>query len=86
MTLHKYDGEDNENVKNKQTKNVNVIYLPTKHQRALGTRVRGVRAFQVELEFGNVGFYGKGKPEYTEKNPQSRDENQQQTLARASKL
>ena len=36
--------------------------------------------FQFELEFGNVGFCGgTGKPEYPEKNPRSRDENQQQT-------
>ena len=25
-------------------------------------------AFQIELEFGNVGFWGEGKPEYPEKN------------------
>ena len=36
--------------------------------------------FQIELEFGNVGrFEEGGKPEKPEKNPQSRDENQQQT-------
>ena len=27
-----------------------------------------VRAFQIELEFGSVGFWGEGKPEYSEKN------------------
>ena len=27
-----------------------------------------VRAFQIELEFGSVGFWGEGKPEYPEKN------------------
>ena len=41
--------------------NVNVICLPTKHQRALGTRSKGVCAFQVELEFRNVGFHGRRK-------------------------
>ena len=35
---------------------------------------------QVELEFGNVGFFMEGgKPENPEKNPRSKDENQQQT-------
>ena len=27
-----------------------------------------VRALQIELEFGSVGFQGEGKPEYPEKN------------------
>ena len=27
-----------------------------------------VRAFQIELEFGSVGFEERGKPEYPEKN------------------
>ena len=35
--------------------------------------------FQIELEFGNVGFVEGGKPENPEKNPRSKDENQQQT-------
>ena len=35
---------------------------------------------QVELEFGNVGFYMEGgKLECPEKNPRSKDDNQQQT-------
>ena len=38
-----------------------------------------VHCFQVELELGNVGFVEGGKPEYPEKNPRSRNENQQQT-------
>ena len=39
-----------------------------------------LRNVQVELEFGNVGFFMEGgKPEYLEKNPWSKDENQQQT-------
>ena len=35
--------------------------------------------FPIELEFRNVGFVEGGKPEYPDKNPRSRDENQQQT-------
>ena len=35
--------------------------------------------FPIELEFGSVGFVEGGKPENPEKNPQSKDENQQQT-------
>ena len=35
---------------------LNVICLPTEHQRALGARFKGDRAFQVELKFRNVGF------------------------------
>ena len=35
--------------------------------------------FQVELEFEMLVFVEEGKPEYLEKNPRSRDENQQQT-------
>ena len=34
----------------------------------------------MELEFGNIGFSMEGgKPENPEKNPRSKDENQQQT-------
>jgi len=33
----------------------------------------------VELEFGDVVFVEGGKPEYLEKNPRSKDKNQQQT-------
>ena len=35
--------------------------------------------FQIEMEFGNVGFWEGGKPENPEKNPRSKDENKQQT-------
>ena len=34
---------------------------------------------QIELEFGVLVFVEGGKPEYPEKNPRCRDENQQQT-------
>ena len=30
--------------------------------------LKRVRAFQIELEFGKVGFWERGKPEYLEKN------------------
>ena len=36
--------------------NVNVISLPTEHQRAAWARFKGDCAFQVELEFKKVGF------------------------------
>ena len=36
-------------------------------------------SFLVKLEFGNVGFWGEGKPEYRRKISQSKGENQQQT-------
>ena len=35
--------------------------------------------FQIELEFGNVGFWEEGKTGVPGESPQSRDENQQQT-------
>ena len=38
-----------------------------------------LHCFQVEFEFGNVGFCGGRKTGVPEKNPRSRDENQQQT-------
>ena len=56
-----------------------VIYLPTKHQRALGTRskvsVRSRSNWNLEM----LVFVEGGKPENPEKNPRSGDENQQQT-------
>ena len=56
------------------------VCLPTEHQRAVGARFKVDHAFQIELEFRNVGFFEEGgKPENPEKNPQSRVENQQQT-------
>ena len=36
--------------------NQNVICLPTEHQRAQENLFKHVRAFQIELELGNVGF------------------------------
>ena len=39
----------------------NVICLPMEHQRVHKNSFRNVRAFQIELEFGNVGFWGEGK-------------------------
>ena len=37
------------------------------HLGVLKNSLKRVRAFQIELEFGRVGFY-KGKPEYSDKN------------------
>ena len=47
----------------------------------LFTRITGksVRASKIELEFGVLVFVEGGKPLNPEKNPQSRDDNQQQT-------
>ncbi len=47
----------------------------------LGDRhsLRRVRASRVELEFGVLVFVEGGKPENPEKNPRSKDKNQQQT-------
>ena len=43
------------------------------------TRWLYVHCFQVELEFGVLVFVEGGKPDNPEKNPRSRNENQQQT-------
>ena len=43
------------------------------------TRWLFVHYFQIELEFGVLVFVEGGKPENPEKNPRSKDENQQQT-------
>ena len=45
-----------------------IACLPTKHIGLHMNSFKRVRAFQIELEFGNVGFWGEGKPEYPEKN------------------
>ena len=37
------------------------ICLPTEHQGVHKNSFRNVRAFHIELEFGNVGFWGEGK-------------------------
>ena len=42
--------------------------LPTEHLGVHKNSLNCVRAFQIELEFGSVGFEGGGKPEYPEKN------------------
>ena len=38
-----------------------LICLPTKHLGVLKNSFNRVRAFQIELEFGSVGFWGEGK-------------------------
>ena len=47
-----------------------VICLPTKHLGDLKNLLKCVRAFQIDWEFGSVGFWGQSKikPEYPEKN------------------
>ena len=57
---------------------VNVIYLPTVHRRAqeLVTTCTWIKN---ELEFRASVFVEGGKPENPEKNPRSKNENQQQT-------
>ena len=55
------------------------ICLPTKQ---LGVRMNSfkrVRAFQIELEFGSVGFWGEGKTGVSGEKPLEARENQQQT-------
>ena len=58
---------------------LNVIYLPTKHQRALGTRSKVSVRFRSNWNLEMLVFVEGGKPENPEKNPRSGDENQQQT-------
>ena len=42
-------------------KYINVICLPKEHHGAQRTRSNVAVHFQIELEFGNVGFRGEGK-------------------------
>ena len=46
---------------------------------SLGNSFKGVRAFQVEFELEMLVFVEGGKSENPEKNPRSKNENQQQT-------
>ena len=43
--------------------------LPTKHLGVLMNSFERVRAFQIELEFGSVGFGGEGKTRVPEVKP-----------------
>ena len=45
----------------------------------ISTKWLFIHCFQIELEFGSVGFVKGGKLENPEKNPRSKGENQQQT-------
>ena len=38
-----------------------MLFLPTKHLGVHINSFKRVRALQIELEFGNVGFWGEGK-------------------------
>ena len=42
-------------------KNCKIACLPTKHLGVHMNSFKRVRAFQIELEFGSVGFWGEGK-------------------------
>ena len=42
-------------------KNKKKACLPTKHMEGHMNSFKRVRAFQIELEFGSVGFWGEGK-------------------------
>ena len=53
--------------------------LPMEHLRVHKNSLNCVRAFQIELEFGSVGFEGGVKPEYPEKNLSEDWREQQQT-------
>ena len=57
-----------------------IACLPTKHVGVHMNSFKRVRAFQIELEFGNVGFWGEGKTVVPgEKTSRSKGENHQQT-------
>ena len=45
-----------------------VICLPREHLRVVKNSLKCVCTFQIEVEFGSVGFKKRGKPEYLEKN------------------
>ena len=57
----------------------NVIYLPTEHQRALGTRSKVSVPSRWNWNLKMLAFVEGGNPENLKKNPRSKDENQQQT-------
>ena len=46
---------------NVQKNTVYIFFLPKKHLGVLKNLFKRVRAFQIELEFGSVGFWGEGK-------------------------
>ena len=56
-----------------------VICLPQEQLRVLRNSLKCVCAFQIELEFGRVGFKERGKLSTQRKTSQSKGENQQQT-------
>ena len=45
----------------KKKQKLKIAFLPTKHLRVYMNSFKRVRAFQIELEFGSVGFWGEGK-------------------------
>ena len=60
-------------------KNVIIFYLPTKHQRALEARSKVSVHSRSNWNLEMLVFVEVGKLEKPEKNPRSKDENQQQT-------
>ena len=46
---------------------------------SLATDKRVTLGFPIELDFRSVGFVGRRKPGNSERNPRSKDENEQQT-------
>ena len=57
-----------------------VICLPTEHLGVHENSLKRLPAFQIELEFGSVGFWGEGKTRVPgEKTSRSKGDNQQQT-------
>ena len=56
-----------------------VICLLPKHLGVLMNSPKRFQAFQIELEFGSVGFWGEGKTGKPKRNLSEQRENQQQT-------
>ena len=57
-----------------------VICIPREHLRVHNNSLKRVRAFKIELEFGNVVFFrGEENRSAQRKTSRSRGENQQQT-------
>ena len=46
-----------------------VICLPTKHLRVLSNSFKHICAFEIELDFGSFGFWGKGKSRVLRQKP-----------------
>jgi len=60
----------------KRTDIVGKFCLPKRHLGVLQNSFKSVRAFQIELKFGGVGFEDRRKPECRRKTSRSKEENQ----------